>query len=127
MLWMNYPTRLMGRMNAPCEQLTTRTEKLPDGSSTASPSLPARFESTNWRTFSQLISKPDRFRNIARIWGVKNPLVLSTCTALLSVVDLNNSQVLQFLHYSVSEFLTSSRFGEKCDSFAPGQKRHQTT
>jgi hypothetical protein len=37
--------------------------------------------------------KADRFRNIARIWGVKNPLVLSTCSALLSVVDLNNSQV----------------------------------
>ena len=66
---MNYQTRLMGPMNAPCEQSTTRTgkRKLPDGSSNASPLLPARFELTNWRTFSQLISKLDRFRNIARI------------------------------------------------------------
>jgi len=38
-------------------------------------------------------------------WGVKNPLkaVLFMCSALLSVVDVNNSQVLQFSHYSVRE------------------------
>ena len=51
---------------------------------------------------------------------MKNPLkaVLSTCSTLLSVVDVNNSQVLQFSHYSVREFLTSARFAEKRDTIS---------
>jgi len=48
-------------------------------------------------------------------WRVKNPVdaVLSTCSPLLSCVDVNGSQVIQFSHLSVKEFLTSSRFAEK--------------
>ena len=39
--------------------------------------------------------------------------MLSTCATLLSVVDAGDSQVIQFSHFSVKEFLTSVRFGEK--------------
>jgi hypothetical protein len=42
-------------------------------------------------------------------WGDQQQAVLSTCSSLISVVDENNSQVVQFSHFSVKEFLTSSR------------------
>ena len=35
--------------------------------------------------------------------------VLSTCSSLISVVNENSSQIVQFSHFSVKEFLTSSR------------------
>ena len=49
---------------------------------------------------------------------MKNPVeaVLSTCSTLLSVVDdWDFSQLVQFAHFSVKEFLTSTRFAEKRD------------
>src|SRR6266851_1748263 len=48
-------------------------------------------------------------------WRLEDPLeaVLSTCSTLLSLVDFNNTQVIQFSHFSVKEFLTSARFAEK--------------
>ena len=50
-------------------------------------------------------------------WRLEDPLdsVLSTCSTLLSLVDVNNSPIIQFSHFSVKEFLMSSRFAEKCD------------
>jgi len=53
-------------------------------------------------------------------WRLEDPeeAVLSTCSTLLSVVTLEGSQVVQFSHFSVKEFLTSSRFGEKCDTIS---------
>jgi len=42
--------------------------------------------------------------------------VLSTCSTLLSLVNAGNSQVIQFSHLSVKEFLTSTRFAEKSDT-----------
>ena len=52
---------------------------------------------------------------------LKNPVeaVLSTCSTLLSVVKVNgwDSQVVQFAHFSVSEFLTSIRFAENATLF----------
>ena len=48
---------------------------------------------------------------------LKNPVeaVLSTCSTLLSVVYVKDrdSQVVQFAHFLVKEFLTSTRFAEK--------------
>jgi len=44
--------------------------------------------------------------------------VLSTCSTLLSVVKDRYSQVIQFSHFSVKEFLTSTRFAEKCNSIS---------
>jgi len=57
------------------------------------------------------------FREECRL---KNPVeaVLSTCSTLLSVVEDRDSQVVQFAHFSVSEFLTSTRFAEKRDSIS---------
>ena len=40
--------------------------------------------------------------------------VLSICSTLLSLVDVENSRIIQFGHFSVKEFLTSTRFGQKC-------------
>src|SRR5216683_4496418 len=53
-------------------------------------------------------------------WRLENPLevVLSTCSTLLAVVNDHGSQVVQFSHFSVKEFLTSSRFAEKCDTIS---------
>jgi ankyrin repeat protein len=50
--------------------------------------------------------------------GDSEEAVLSTCSTLLSLVTLGNSQVIQFSHFSVKEFLTSSRFSEKRDTIS---------
>ena len=44
-------------------------------------------------------------------WRTEDPVntVLSTCSSLLSDVDVDGSRVIQFSHYSVEEFLTSPR------------------
>jgi ankyrin repeat protein len=51
-------------------------------------------------------------------WRPEYPLgaVLDTCPLLLSVINIDDSPIIQFSHYSVKEFLTSSRFADKCDS-----------
>ncbi len=41
--------------------------------------------------------------------------VLRTCSSLLSVVDVEGSQVIQFSHFSVKEFLTSTRLAASSD------------
>ena len=48
-------------------------------------------------------------------WRLEDPVevVLSTCSTLLSLVEAEDSQVIQFSHFSVKEFLTSVRFAEK--------------
>ena len=50
-------------------------------------------------------------------WCLEDPVeaVLSTCTTLISLVNVENSQVIQFSHYSVKEFLMSVRLAEKHD------------
>jgi ankyrin repeat protein len=42
-------------------------------------------------------------------WEDHEEAVLSTCSSLISVVDEYGDQVVQFSHFSVKEFLTSSR------------------
>jgi len=57
-------------------------------------------------------------------WRLTNPVqaVLSACSTLLSVVNvkttLTSSQVVQFSHFTVKEFLTSSRFARKQDNLS---------
>jgi ankyrin repeat protein len=53
-------------------------------------------------------------------WRLEDPVeaVLSTCSTLLSLVNAENSQVIQFSHFSVKEFLTSTRFSEKHDTIS---------
>ena len=49
-----------------------------------------------------------------RDWRPKNPrdTVLSTCSSLISIVNVGSSAVMQFSHFSVKEYLTSSRIAE---------------
>ena len=42
-------------------------------------------------------------------WNDQHQAVLSTCSSLIAIVDDGNSQVVQFSHFSVKEFLTSNR------------------
>src|SRR6266851_1475444 len=41
-----------------------------------------------------------------------NEAVLSACSSLISVVDVAGSQIVQFSHFSVKEFLTSERLAK---------------
>jgi ankyrin repeat protein len=42
-------------------------------------------------------------------WEDQHEAILSTCSSLIAIVDDGNSQVVQFSHFSVKEFLTSKR------------------
>lgn len=44
-------------------------------------------------------------------WRPEDPreTILSTCTSLIAVVNVQGTQIVQFCHFSVKEFLTSSR------------------
>ena len=42
-------------------------------------------------------------------WEDQHQAVLSTCSSLIAIVDDGDSQVVQFSHYSVKEYLTSDR------------------
>ena len=42
-------------------------------------------------------------------WADQHQAVLSTCSSLIAIVDNGYSQVVQFSHFSVKEFLTSDR------------------
>jgi ankyrin repeat protein len=50
-------------------------------------------------------------------WRLQDPLeaVLSTTSSLLAIVDVSGSAVVQFSHFSVKEFLTSTRLAETND------------
>ena len=97
------------------------------------------INNTHWETARQLLqcvtvaSRPLRVEEVADLlafdfkaspipkyredWRVKSSVkaVLSTCSTLVSVVDINNSPVVQLSHLSVREFLTSAHFAEKPD------------
>jgi len=47
-------------------------------------------------------------------WRLEDPIhaVQSTCPSFLAVVDIGGSQIIQFSHFSVKEFLTSSCLAE---------------
>jgi ankyrin repeat protein len=47
-------------------------------------------------------------------WRPENPrdMVLSTCSSLVAIVNADGSPVMQFSHFSVKEYLTSSRIAE---------------
>jgi ankyrin repeat protein len=53
-------------------------------------------------------------------WRVEDSVeaVLSTCSTLLVLVNVSDSVVVQFAHFSVKEFLTSLRFAEKRDTIS---------
>ena len=47
-------------------------------------------------------------------WADHHQAVLSTCSSLISIVDDEDSQVVQFSHFSVKEYLTSDRLARSC-------------
>ena len=49
--------------------------------------------------------------------GDAQEAVLSVCSNLISVVDVNGSQIVQFSHFSVKEFLTSNRLVEDLSGY----------
>ena len=53
-------------------------------------------------------------------WRPEDPAhtVLSTCSSLLAVVDVDGSPVIQFAHFSVKEYLTSTRLAEERDTIS---------
>ena len=97
-----------------------------------------KIKSTNWEFARRLFlcvavaSRPLRVEELAEFltfdvktgpipkfredWRVEDPLeaVLSICSTLLAVVEVNDSLVMQFSHFTVKEFLVSARVGEKC-------------
>ncbi|KAH9173160.1 hypothetical protein EDB89DRAFT_2095303, partial [Lactarius sanguifluus] len=48
-------------------------------------------------------------------WEDQKETLLSTCSSLISVVDDGPDRVVQFSHFSVKEFLTSSRLASSAD------------
>ena len=50
-------------------------------------------------------------------WRLEDPAgaILSTCSTLLAIVDNRGSPVIQFSHFSVKEFLTSTRLAKATD------------
>ena len=50
-------------------------------------------------------------------WRSEDPVqaVLSTCSSLLAVVDVDGSEIIQFAHFSVKEYLTSERLDRIAD------------
>jgi len=95
------------------------------------------IEDTNWEFARRLlhcvavVSRPLRVEELAEVlafefrvgqipkyhedWRLEDPVkaVLSTCSTLLSLVNTGDSQIVQFSHASVKEFLTSARFADK--------------
>ena len=104
------------------------------------------IQETKWESAQRLLvcvtvtSRPLRVEELAEIlafdfksgeiqkfhedWRLKNPVeaVLSACSTLLSIVNvetsLETSRVVQFSHFTVKEFLMSSRFAEKHDNIS---------
>jgi ankyrin repeat protein len=44
-------------------------------------------------------------------WDDEEEAVLATCSSLITIIPRGNSRVVQFSHFSVKEYLTSSRLG----------------
>jgi hypothetical protein len=59
-----------------------------------------------------------------------NEAVLSACSSLISIVDVGGSQIVQFAHFSVKEFLTSEKLAnaeEPLSSYhIPPESAHTT-
>jgi hypothetical protein len=45
-------------------------------------------------------------------WDDEEEAVLSTCSSLITIIARDDSRVVQFSHFSVKEYLTSSRLGQ---------------
>lgn len=52
-------------------------------------------------------------------WTNQHQAVLSTCSSLVAITDGGDSQVVQFSHFSVKEFLTSDRLAHSSGDVSP--------
>ncbi|KAH9034375.1 hypothetical protein EDB83DRAFT_1781084 [Lactarius deliciosus] len=52
-------------------------------------------------------------------WDDQEAAVLSTCSSLIAIVPSGGSQVVQFSHFSVKEYLTSPRLAQSQDDVSP--------
>jgi ankyrin repeat protein len=61
--------------------------------------------------------KAGRIPKVNEGWYLEDPVdaVLSTCSSLLAMVEVEGSPIIQFSHFSVREFLTSVRLAEATD------------
>jgi hypothetical protein len=57
-------------------------------------------------------------------WEDQEQAVLSSCSSLISIVDTGDSRVVQFSHFSVKEFLTSARLGDRATSSQEVSRYH---
>jgi ankyrin repeat protein len=97
------------------------------------------FDEVVWQVVHRLLqivamaSRPLRIEELAQVvgfdfdpepipkfhedWLLEDPVdaVLSTTSGLLAIVDVDGSPVIQFAHFSVKEFLMSSRLSESSD------------
>jgi len=69
--------------------------------------------------------------NIVAGWRPENPeeAVLSTCSSFITIIDDRGSNIVQFSHFSVKEFLTSNRLevsdvGNICQYYVPLEPAH---
>ena len=51
-------------------------------------------------------------------WMDPEHAILSICSSLLAIVDIDGSPVVQFAHFSVKEYLTSNRLAESKDTIS---------
>jgi len=104
----NYRRHSIKHMSERCERSIKQTRILPTDYFNSFLLLPARSELKNWQNSSHLISSQDRLRS-SRKDGAWMILWMRCCLrvqhCLLLIVD--GSQVIQFSHFSVKEFLTS--------------------
>jgi hypothetical protein len=80
------------------------------------PSTPRQGTSRDFRVRFQRGSN-SKFRED---WRRADPVraVLSTCSSLLAVVNIKDTQVIQFSHLSVKEFLTSEHLSKANDAIS---------
>jgi len=69
--------------------------------------------------------------NLVAGWRPENPeeAVLSTCSTFITIIDDGGSNIVQFSHFSVKEFLTSNRLevsdvGNICQYYVPLEPAH---
>ena len=74
MRWPNCQRRSTKRMSAPCEKSIRQTRNSHTACFNVSSSLPGRYTSRNWLSFSHSISRRDQFQNFVRIGALKTPL-----------------------------------------------------
>jgi hypothetical protein len=79
---------------------------------------PLRFEEL--AEFLAFDFKAEPIPKFRQDWRLEDPVeaVLSTCSTLLALVNVDGSAVVQFSHFSVKEFLISARFSQKRDTIS---------